>query len=807
MKNFKKLSVILMAVSIMILAVSCNLISGQPNEVEHLHELTEVAEVAATCTADGTKAYYTCSGCDKLFADAEGATEITAPEAIEKLAHTEEIVPGKAATCTEKGLTEGKICSVCETVLVAQDEIALADHTEKVVPGKAATCTEKGLTDGKICSVCEAVLVAQEEIPMAAHTEEVVSGKAATCTEKGLTDGKKCSVCKAILVAQEEIPMAAHTEEVIPGKAATCTETGLTDGKKCSVCKAVIVAQEEIPMAAHTEEVIPGKAATCTETGLTDGKKCSVCKAILVEQAVIAVKDHKDDNGDLKCDVCQADLCTSHTPAEAVDENVKAATCTEAGSYDRVVRCSVCNATISKDTITVNALGHDFSGEVIESEGNYYKECQNGCGETQAVEPPVTSYDAVLDNAFVSDKTNVLNLAFTNRGAWGIVTNGSHKLEDGTPETGALGGLDAKGKYVYYEFVMEEAGTVDFIWNIAGSLYNSSTKGNDGIADMANYMTITIDGVPVNIGGIALPAGGTYPWWNLQNVVVKGVKLDAGVHTFKCDILGTGGLNVNTMTIQSTVNTSVRSAEFTSADIVAEGDKVYYVFTYTGSSYSIDELAFWHNSTTSYPIASLETVGDVTTIKIDVTDIAVNGAVDPHVSFAGVKYINGANVNGDILGFAFEEKVVNANGKCYMLVTNWNMPSILVAGDNYMKIQGADIYEEDGKLYYTLSYRIANYDPSKFEFFDGTTIYAFESYEMNGLTVTFKFNLSDKAAGFNLWPHLRVNGTNWDGAANVADSKGDVKVSVTTETITFNGKTYTLKAQYSMPTVVVASAG
>ena len=149
MKNFKKLSVILMAVAIMMLAVSCDIIFGQPNEVEHLHELTEVAEVAATCTAEGTKAYYTCSGCDKLFADAEGATEIAAPEAIEKLAHTEQTLPGKAATCNAKGLTEGKICSVCETVLVPQDEIAVVAHTEVVVPGKAATCNEKGLTDGK----------------------------------------------------------------------------------------------------------------------------------------------------------------------------------------------------------------------------------------------------------------------------------------------------------------------------------------------------------------------------------------------------------------------------------------------------------------------------------------------------------------------------------------------------------------------------------------------------------------------------------------------------------------------------------
>ena len=49
-----------------------------------------------------------------------------------------------------------------------------------------------------------------------------------------------------------------------------------------------------------------------------------------------------------------------HTPAEAVRENEVAATCTEAGSYDSVVYCSDCGEEISRVTVTVEALGHDF---------------------------------------------------------------------------------------------------------------------------------------------------------------------------------------------------------------------------------------------------------------------------------------------------------------------------------------------------------------------------------------------------------------------------------------------------------------
>ncbi|MBQ7230389.1 MAG: S-layer homology domain-containing protein, partial [Oscillospiraceae bacterium] len=51
-------------------------------------------------------------------------------------------------------------------------------------------------------------------------------------------------------------------------------------------------------------------------------------------------------------------LACTHVPAEAVKENVVEATCTEDGSYDSVVYCTVCGEELSRDTVTVPALGH-----------------------------------------------------------------------------------------------------------------------------------------------------------------------------------------------------------------------------------------------------------------------------------------------------------------------------------------------------------------------------------------------------------------------------------------------------------------
>ena len=248
------------------------------------HQNVEILPAkAATCTETGLTEGKKCKDCGEI---------IVPQQEVAKLAHKEEIIPGKAATCTEAGLTDGKKCSVCGEILVAQQEIKALGHKEEVIPGKAATCTESGLTDGKKCSVCGEILVAQQAIKALGHKEEVIPGKAATCTESGLTDGKKCSVCGEILVAQKEIKALGHKEEVIPSKAATCTETGLTEGKKCSVCGEILVAQKEIAKLPHQEEVIPGKDATCTDKGLTEGKKCTVCGEVTVKQEEIAALGH-----------------------------------------------------------------------------------------------------------------------------------------------------------------------------------------------------------------------------------------------------------------------------------------------------------------------------------------------------------------------------------------------------------------------------------------------------------------------------------------------------------------------------------
>ena len=79
--------------------------------------------------------------------------------------HTHEYVGWetiKEASCTEKGEKQ-KRCS-CGNVVT--EEIDAIGHTEEVVVGKEATCTESGLTDGVKCTACGKITAEQKVIPI-----------------------------------------------------------------------------------------------------------------------------------------------------------------------------------------------------------------------------------------------------------------------------------------------------------------------------------------------------------------------------------------------------------------------------------------------------------------------------------------------------------------------------------------------------------------------------------------------------------------------------------------------------------------
>ena len=267
----------------------------------------------ATCTKDGVRTY-TCKR------DASHTKQETIP----KTEHTAVVVPAKAATCTETGLTEGKECKICGATLVEQKEIPALDHDwDDWKVTKEATCTETGVktrtckrdashtetetiaktghdytekvvpptceSDGYTiftCNNCGDIYTGTVTTKLG-HDYQLKDHKDATCTEAGY-DYYECSR-DALHNYTEAIPATDHMygKEVVEP---TCTEPGYTK-YTCAYCGDSYTTDEK-PELGHDPIAVPGKEPTCTETGLTEGSKCQRCGKTLTAQETIPALGH-----------------------------------------------------------------------------------------------------------------------------------------------------------------------------------------------------------------------------------------------------------------------------------------------------------------------------------------------------------------------------------------------------------------------------------------------------------------------------------------------------------------------------------
>ena len=331
------------------------------------HTEEVVAGKAPTCTATGLTEGKKCSVCDKI---------LVAQEEIPMAAHTEEVVPGKDATCTETGLTAGKKCSVCDATLEAQTELSKLPHTydegwdedcnvcgatrtcahdgeKNILPGKAPTCTDAGLTDGETCAICGDVIKAQTSIEKLGHDMSD-----ATCTA-----ASKCQRCSYV---EGEALGHDYDEGVItvkPGCETKGVKTFTCQRPDCGYSYEVDV---EATGHSYVDTVVP---ATCISKGYTE-HVCSGCGDSYKDNET-ALAEHTYEGKVTTAPECEKEgvktyTCTvkdcGHSYTEAIEatghseiaHEGKAATCTEDG-YEAYVTCANCDYTTYK---SISALGH-----------------------------------------------------------------------------------------------------------------------------------------------------------------------------------------------------------------------------------------------------------------------------------------------------------------------------------------------------------------------------------------------------------------------------------------------------------------
>ena len=150
----------------------------------------------------------------------------------------------------------------------------------------------------------------------------------------------------------DDVAALGHDMVVDTAVAPTCESTGLTEGSHCTRCDHKI-AQEEVAALGHNagEAVVENKVApNCTEDGSHD--EVVYCTVCGDELSRNTVTDAK----------------LNHKASdEWVKENEVAPTCENKGSYDLVLRCSVCGEELDSEKVDVDALGHKAGDPVVEN--------------------------------------------------------------------------------------------------------------------------------------------------------------------------------------------------------------------------------------------------------------------------------------------------------------------------------------------------------------------------------------------------------------------------------------------------------
>ncbi len=355
-----------------------------------------VAEIYYNKAADKNAPHYVFSNSwtnevDEITEDAEFAAEYT------EEAHVYYSVLGKdkPATCTEEGLL-AEYCNICNYQY--EEVLPKKDHSWYET-GRTATCTDAGYINYK-CRNCNGTK--QEVLAALGHTAE--GGRWETTTPAGcITEGEEAHYCGRCNTVYETraVTASGHTFTDISYKAPDCVNTGNEAYRYCSVCELYFAADADafsaegkatneefiIPADGHRTVLVDAVAPECEKDGNIAYYTCENCELLFSDAEATVIISLADTVDPMKghdyeatvtpptCTeqgyttyVCKNDsthtyvdnyeTALGHKAGDTVTENDKPASCTENGSYDEVVYCTVCKTQLSRVTKTHTATGH-----------------------------------------------------------------------------------------------------------------------------------------------------------------------------------------------------------------------------------------------------------------------------------------------------------------------------------------------------------------------------------------------------------------------------------------------------------------
>ncbi len=379
---------------------------GQTDPCADGHTLTAVPEVPATCETAGTKAYWECSVCRKLFSDADGKNETTLEAlTIPATGHawgqpawtwTGTESASAVFTCGNDGshtqtLTAAVTSQVttepgCESTGVRTYTATVTFEGQTYTDTKTETLPAAGHVWGQPVwqwtgFAAQAVFACARD---AGHTQTLTAAVTSqVTTEPGCeSTGVRTYTATVTLEGRtytdtktETLPATGHDTQLVGAKAATCTEDGYTGDEVCKTCGVTVKKGEVIPATGHDTQLVGAKPATCTEDGYTGDEVCKTCGVTVKKGEVIPATGHDTQlvgakpatctedgyTGDEVCKTCGVTVKKGEViPATGHDTQLvgaKPATCTEDG-YTGDEVCKTCGVTVKKGEV-IPATGHD----------------------------------------------------------------------------------------------------------------------------------------------------------------------------------------------------------------------------------------------------------------------------------------------------------------------------------------------------------------------------------------------------------------------------------------------------------------
>ena len=318
---------------------------------------------AATCTADGNKAYYACADCHKFFAvtadgqlDPSAVHDSAADFTLAKLDHSSATAyPAAAPDCENAGSSLYFRCDYCGKFFGANADgsINKADQHDSAEDFVLAPLAHKN----------------------AVKTDAV----AATCTAGGSEAYYTCPDCGGFFgvnadgslnsadrrAAAQDFATAAtgHDLTKTEAQAPACTETGNSEYYTCAACGKFFsdaegtneIAKDSwvIAPTGHDLTKTDAQAPTCTESGNSAYYTCAACGKFF--------SDAEGANEITKDSWVIASLDHDFTQQLSDDAHLRApASCTDAAEY--FYSCSRCGAhSADKFFSSGDALGHDYT--------------------------------------------------------------------------------------------------------------------------------------------------------------------------------------------------------------------------------------------------------------------------------------------------------------------------------------------------------------------------------------------------------------------------------------------------------------